>query len=75
LLPFAGLFVGAMNTACPTARAFLPCEKFLDSSPDAPNTSLFLFCIFNPADELVSGDWRQVFPEVGDISCFDQRID
>ena len=74
LLPLAGPFVGAMNTAYPTARAFLTFEKLLYSSIDPLDTSLILSCVFNPTNEFVSGYRRQVFPEVSNFFCFSQRI-
>lgn len=65
LLPFAGFLVGAVNAACPTAWSFLTVEKLIYGSANSPGTSCFLFCIFNPTDELVSGDRRQIFPQAG----------
>jgi hypothetical protein len=65
LLPFAGFLVGAVNAACPTAWPFLTFKKLIYGSANSPGTSPFLFCIFNPADELVSGDRRQIFPQAG----------
>jgi hypothetical protein len=56
LLPFAGFFVGAMYASHPTAGALLTVEKLLYSAPDPPCTSLILFCIFNPANEFISGN-------------------
>jgi hypothetical protein len=74
LLPFAGFLVSAMNATRPAARAFLALQKLLDSSPDAPCASLLLPGIFNPANELVSADRRQIFPKSGQFPGFSQGI-
>ena len=75
LLPFAGFFIGAMNAACPTARTFSTFEQFIYRSTYAACASFFLFCLLNPADEFVSGDWRQRFPKADNLFCFGQRLD
>jgi hypothetical protein len=74
-LPSAGLLVGAMNTAYPTAWALLTFEKFLYGSPDPPCTRLFLLCIFNPTNKLVSSDRRQVLPAISYFSCLSQGFE
>jgi hypothetical protein len=47
----------------PAAGALLALEQFLTSPLDAPFAGLGLFGIFDPADELVPPERRQLLPE------------
>lgn len=62
LLPFARLFVGAMNATCPATRAFSTFDKLFNCSPDPSRASLVLLRVFDPANELITSNWRQAFP-------------
>src|SRR5690606_6895513 len=64
LLPFPGLFVGAMNAARPTTWPLLAFENLFNGPIDALYAGLFLFCIFNASKKLITADWRQPFPQL-----------
>jgi hypothetical protein len=52
-----------MNATCPAARPLLSFEQFLTGSRDAPLAGCDLLGVINPADELVSAEKRQRFPQ------------
>lgn len=74
LLPFARFLVSPMDASRPATRASPTLQKLLNRSPDAPCAGLLLLGIFNPANEFVSADQRQVFPKRGQIPGFGQGI-
>lgn len=59
----AGFYVRAMNTPHSATGASFVLKKLLNSPMNAFYSRLFLFCIFNPANELIMSDGRQAFPE------------
>jgi hypothetical protein len=67
LLPWAGRLVGAVDAAGPATGAFLALPQFFACAVDAALASCGLFCIIDPADELVAPEWRQAFPKRKDL--------
>jgi hypothetical protein len=65
-LPSAWCLVGAMNAARPATGAFLALQQFVTGSLNATLARLRLFCVIHPADELISTERRQAFPQYKD---------
>ncbi len=62
LLPSARRLVRTVNATRPAARPLLAFQQFLASPLDATLSRSKLFCVLDPADELVAPNWRQLFP-------------
>ncbi len=62
LLPAARLLVFPVNAASPAARPLLPLQQFVAGSCYAALARCCLFCVFNPANELIPAKRREVFP-------------
>lgn len=75
LLPLAWLLIRSMDAAGPAAGASLTFQQFLCRPRDPPRAGLLALRIFHPADELVSSNWRQAFPEDCQLLCLSQRFD
>ena len=75
LLPFAGLLVGTMNAACPTARTLLTFCKLLNCPPNSPCSCLVLLRVFYPANVLVTSDRGQVLSQVSDLFRLDECVE
>jgi hypothetical protein len=63
LLPPAWRLVGAVNAAHPATGPLLPLQQFVNGPLNATLARRWLFRVFDPADELVSTERRQAFPQ------------
>lgn len=63
LLPFVWYLVRAMNAARPATGPFLSFKQFITGSLDATLSGLWLLCIIDPTNELVTTKGRKPLPE------------
>jgi len=63
LLPSAWRLIGPMNAAGPAAGSLLSLQHLVTGSLNPTSPGRRLLRVINPANELISTEWRQAFPQ------------